>query len=526
MKDYDIAIIGAGHNGLIAACYLAKAGFSVGVFERNKEVGGAAVTREGPSGFTYFEGPHVLTGFSPSVMRELDLSQYGLDIIPLPGRTTLNAEGQFLTTNRDERQSFSAIKYFSLQDAEMYRVFLRDLTRQKRIAALSQPRIGSDQRFGKRYLREDVGKWLGQVEQFGKDALSESVRLWTSSCADYLQSYFQEDIVQAHIASPVFMGVDKGPFCPATAFLLLRCGFDQSLHGAQGFVRGGMNRLSHALESAAKDAGVDIHLRSEVIEVQVEKNKVRGLTLIDSTSVKAKVVVSSLDLKRSVMMLFDWKDTERGVLEQARNYKLEGTLAKLNIALDGLPKFPNLPQDSTVLGGLMNFVSNLFEIEAAYDAWRDQIVPSRPFLEITIPSVMDPSLAPTGKHLMSVYVQYIPTKLLSGPWDTAARERLATIVIDQIAAHSPDFTKRIEDWSLSVPRDFEDKFSLTNGDVFHGQLSLSQILSGSALLGSNGTLPGIDGFHLCSPVTTEDRGMTGLPGARIARRIARGFEDE
>ena len=520
MKRYDVIVVGAGHNGLVLATYLAKAGLNVLILERNAKAGGSLNNYEIIPGFVGSCGPHTITGFSAQVARELRLHKYGLEFIPLSGDTTLLPNGDSLTSFRSARFNCEEIARHSKNDAERYTEFSLELRRQSHILRpFFRSLTPSD---GTRAGRKNMQAPQELLEIFdGLDEVGsyQIARLFFESCSAYLGACFESDIVKAHIGAPRFFGSTKGPLSPGTASLLLNPNIETSGGGVAGLVRGGVSRFVTALERSLVDHGGEVLFESEVTDINLEDKKAVGVTLADGSTISSRLVVSNLDPKRTYLTLFDWKTLPQPFVKRIGNYRMRGVLAKMDIALDRLPKFLSLSEDDPAYQGRLYFTDNLLDLEQAFDDWKEGIVPANPPLEIIIPSSIDRSLAPSGKHVMSVYVQYVPSRLFDGIWDAEKRQQLARAVIDQLSAQCPDLEASILDWSVSTSEDFERKFALTDGDIHHGEMSLDQMLFNRPIPELADGLGPIENFFLCGAGTQSGGGVTGIPGAITAHRI-------
>lgn len=518
-KIYDVAIIGAGHNGLIAASYLAKAGLSVGVFERRHSPGGSAITREMENGFLFFEGAHALQGFNPAVVRDLGLVRLGLEVIPVLGRATFANDGHALSILRDERENAAQIAQFSKRDAQAFPQFLLNLEKQQRMLTAVHAALDEMTEAEREHTRKATDRVLKVLREFGEDTVYDMTKFWTESCADYLGRFFELDALKAHLAGPVFVGMPKGPLSAATAFLLLRHELNRASTGINGYVRGGMGRLIDALEQAAAKAGVELHCDARVVEITAKKNKATGIVLNDGTIVKADTVVSNLDVNGTFLSLFNWEDLPNDTKISARNHRLKGTVAKMNVALSGIPRFPALRENVAVLGGTLQFTGSLRDMEHAFDDWSEGAFPRRPYIEGLIPTSFDPELAPEGKHVLSLYIQYIPKQLIAGPWTDDQKAQLAKAVIASVAKHSPDFAGLIEGWSLTLPQELEDRFFLTEGDIYHGEMLLEKILFRPNKIQHKNLKTAVNGLYICGADADIEGGLTGDAGLSAAKQV-------
>ena len=525
MARHDVIIVGAGHNGLVAAAYLARAGLDVLVCERATQVGGSLVNAEICPGFIGAGGAHDLALLAPRIISDLNLSAFGFELVSLPGRATLLQDGGYIGSSQNYHQSVMDIERYSPRDAARYRDYERDLSRQKNLFQpwLAAPfpdlaLIGDDD-----HDHDDGHEFpkaaTNILKMMSEEELQEALHFWFQSCKNLLDQYFETDALKAHIAAPSFIGAARGPFSPGTAYLLLHSRLGADVHGLQGMVRGGMQNLGNCLLQAVTAFGGEVVCSAEVSEVNIVKGSVVSVTLADGTVHEGKVIVSNLDLKRTFLTLFDWKALSDTVLAQVGHYRMQGSVAKMNIALDGLPEFHGLPDGSPLLGGKLHFSASLSEMERAYDCWKDGRVPDYPLLDVIIPSLSDPSLCPPGKHVLSINIQYIPNHLLVGHWDEVKKESLAARILTILAEHSPNVKDLMLGWTLDVPPDLEDKYALTGGDIHHGDMSLDQLLFNRPLPGYANNQTPFKNFYMCGASTHPGGGVMGMPGALAARSV-------
>ena len=520
MSRYDVILIGAGHNGLTAAAYLAKAGQRVVVLERRGGSGGAVSDIEIAPGFKGFAGPHRLENFDPKIARELQLAKYGLQIIPFPGRASLLPNGDYIASYADPRMTASEVQRFSGRDAESLASFELALWRQRELLSHGLVKtIGIGHAPDNR--ERPLDRLLRIAKEIGEDSLRETLTFYFQSCAVFMGRFFENECVKAHMAGHAFIGASKGPYGPATAHYLLHRPTHFSDESIQGYVRGGMGKLSLALEKAFLANGGEIRFDSDVTDVLMEKGRAIGVKIDGGSEISARCVISNLDKKRTFLTLFDWKSLPEKKLKAYGNFRQRGSTAKMNIALDKLPDFLTLPRDCPVRAGALYFTPDLKEIERAFDSWSEGFVPERPFLEVTIPSISDPSLAPSGKHVMSVYVQYVPNRLFDGSWDEDRRKNLANLVIDQIADHCPGLRDIIVDWHLNAPGDLESEFGFTDGDIHHGERALDQLMFDQSMSGLNADDIPVKNFYLCGAGIHQGGGLSGLAGHFTASDVLR-----
>ena len=518
MKRYDVIVIGAGHNGLIAAAYLARAGRSVCVLERNGHPGGSLINLEFHPNFLAPAGAHTVSLMGPHIMRDLDLMKHGLDILPVPGRVSFHQDGDYVATYSNDAFSKAEMRRWSARDAESFDSFERLLQQQRTLIAPS--------------LKEGMGHPVDglprsvtdALKHMGDDAGYDIAGFWLASMRDVLARYFETDIIQAHMAGPALLGSARGAYAPGTAYLLLHQRLAANAHGVKGFVKGGPQALSRALVNSVEEAGGEIMYHASVSQANVDKDHITDIVTDDGQHYTADQVLSNLDFKRTFFTLFDWKLFPDTFKRRLGNHRMSGSTAKLNIALDGLPTFNTVPSDCPALRGTLHFAQSLDEIEQASDAWADGLIPERPVLEVAIPSQHDASLAPPDKHVMSVYVQYVPQKLFDGVWDEGHRQSLIKTVIDQIADYSPNLKDLILATHLSVPTDLEEMFAFTAGDIHHGEMALDQLLFQRPMPGLAEMMPFAKNLHLCGAGTHPGGGITGVPGYLSAQRVLHAAE--
>src|ERR1700684_495892 len=442
---HDAIIVGAGHNGLVAACYLARAGLDVLVLERNAYIGGAAVSRSLYDGFTYSNCSYVCSLLRTEIIRELNLPGYGLQIIPYEGGCTMMRDGGHLALYDNHDALRREIARHSVRDAEAYDRYARDVMRKCRFI---KPLLMREPPDPTSFKPRDLGELLFLGRRFhgmGEERMYDTLRFWTMSCADFLDEYFESEIVKAHFAGSSIIGTALGPRSPGTAYVLLHhyMGDIDDTVGAWGFARGGMGAISNALGKSFEASGGMIRSDAPVAKVLVRGGRAEGVALENGEEIHARLVISNLDVRRTFLETMDAKDLPDEFLRQVKNFKIRGSSGKLNIALDGLPQFPAIPQGSPCTRGDMHVTDTIEMMERAYDDWKDGRWSRAPYIDMLIPSQIDPTMVPDGKHYMSVFVQYCPYKLADGEWTSAKRQGFGNTVIDTIAAHSPNFKELI-----------------------------------------------------------------------------------
>jgi phytoene dehydrogenase-like protein len=519
----DVIVVGAGHNGLVAACYLARAGLDVLVLERNAYIGGAAVSRRLYDGFTYSNCSYVCSLLRTEIIRALELPRFGLQIIPYEGGCTMMHGGGHLALYDNHDAQRREIARHSRRDAEAYERYVRDMLRHCRfIKPLLLREPPDPTSFRPRDLQELL--WLGKhFHGLGEAGMYDSLRFWTQSCADLLEEYFESEIVKAHLAGSSIIGTALGPRSPGTAYVLLHhyMGSIDGAVGAWGFARGGMGAVTQALAASLEASGGSVRADAPVREVLVRGGRAAGVVLESGEEIRAPVVVSNLDVRRTFLETVAPEHLPPEFVEQVRRFKIRGSSGKLNIALDGLPHFPAIPQDSPAIRGDLHVTDTLDMVERAYDDWKEGRWSRAPYVDMLIPSQIDPTMAPNGKHYMSVFVQYCPYSLSDRPWTPEKRRAFGDTVIDTIARQSPDFRDLILHAEIRTPYEIEQEVGLTEGNIFQGELTFDQLLFNRPIPGYAQYRAPVRGMYMCGSSTHPGGGVMGAPGANAAGAILR-----
>jgi len=523
VKKYDAIIIGAGHNGLTTAAYLAKSGLDVLVLEKNAYVGGATVTRELYTDWKYSNCSYVCSLLRPELSRDLELYKHGLQVIPYVGSTTFTRDGDYFGGYDDHARFHRELSRFSVRDANAYDRYSADVSKQTRLIRPFLLRTPADPTS---FKPRDIAELLYMaktVYSLSEKQLHDTLRFWTMSIAEFLDEYFETDVIKAHLAGSGIIGTALGVNSPGTAYVLLHhyMGDVDGTVGAWGFARGGMGAVSGAIESAFLSYGGTVKTDSEVAQVIVKNGKTIGVALTNGDDIYADIIVSALDPKRTFLGIMQEEDLPDDVVKKARNFKIRGSSGKLNIALDGLPTFHGLPKNSRLMVGDMHFIDSLERMERAYDDWKNGNWSQDPYVDMLIPSQIDPTMAPEGKHMMSVFVQYAPPKLASGEWTDVDREAFGKTVIDQISNYSPDFKDLILHAEIRTPQDIENETGLTEGNIFMGELTFDQLFFNRPFPGYGQYRGPLKGMYMCSSGTHPGGGVMAAPGANAAREILR-----
>jgi phytoene dehydrogenase-like protein len=516
----DIVIIGGGHNGLVTAFYLAKAGFKPLVLERRPQVGGAAITDEFHPGFRCSTLAHAAGPIRPDIVRDMHLEKHGFRLItPETCVTALSPDGRALSLYRDENKSAQAIAAFSQKDATKYPEFERSLGKISQVIAevlATTPPDIDHPSGGDLWSMLKTGRALRNL---GKRDMYRVLRWGPMAVADLVAEYFETELLRAVIAARGIFGTFLGPWSAGSSLqLLIRAAGDSHPAGSAFFAVGGMGALTQAMASGAKAAGVEIRTAAEVIEIRVRDGVATGVLLATGEEINARAVISNADPKRTLLKLTDPMHLSPDFVQKLQHYRGNGTVAKVNLALSGLPTFTALKNlDRNALMGRIHIGHEIDYLERAFDASKYGSFSPHPYVEATIPSLTDPTLAPDGKHVMSIYMQYAPYKL-KGDWETQ-RKALGQTVVQTLAQYAPNLPEMILTHQIITPLDLEEVYGLTGGQIFHGDLALDQFFTMRPLLDWARYRTPIENLYLCGSGTHPGAGLTGGSGANAAREI-------
>jgi phytoene dehydrogenase-like protein len=516
----DIVIIGGGHNGLVTAFYLAKAGYKPLVLERRPQVGGAAITDEFHPGFRCSTLAHTAGPIRPDIVRDLKLEKHGLKLItPEVSVTALTPDGRALSLYQDARKSAQEVAAFSQKDAAKYPEFQESLGKMGRVIgeALSTPPPNIDHpSSGDLWGMLKTGR---AIRNLGKKDMYRLLRWGPMAVADLAAEYFETELLRAVVAARGVFGTFLGPWSAGSALvLLIRAAGDAHPAGSAFLAAGGMGSLTQAMASAAQAAGAQIRSGAEVIEIRVKDGAASGVILSTGEEIDARAVISNADPKRTLLKLTDPTHLTPDFVQKLQHYRGNGTVAKVNLALSGLPNFTALKNgNAAALTGRIHIGNEIDYLERAFDASKYGNFSPHPYLEATIPSLTDPTLAPEGKHVMSIYVQYAPYKL-KGDWETQ-RKPLGQTVVKTLAQYAPNLPQLILTHQIITPQDLEDTYGLTGGQIFHGDLALDQFFTMRPLLDWARYRTPIEHLYLCGSGTHPGAGLTGGSGANAAREI-------
>lgn len=520
----DIVILGAGHNGLITAFYLARAGLKPLVLERRAVVGGAAITDELCPGFKCSTLAHTSGPLSAEIVRDMALARHGLQMLQSGSTVFAPApDGRALTLYADPVQSAREIAKFSSVDARKFPEFQRVLSRMgkvlSRLLRMTPPSIDAP-------TTGDLWNLLKTFREFrslGRKDMFRLLRWPPMAVADLVGEWFETELLRATLAARGIFGCRLGPWSAGSSTVfLLRAAADASPAGAVSCPRGGMGALTQALAAAAREAGAEIRTGAEVARINAKNGAVTGVVLKSGEEIAARAVISNADPQRTFLQLVDPLHLDPSFVVKMQNYRSRGTTAKVNLALSGLPAFSALAGSAAAangaLAGRIHIGPEIDYLERAFDDAKYGDFSKAPYLDITIPTIADPTLAPAGKHVMSINVQFAPYALRAGDWKQRG-EALGEAVIRTLSAYAPNLPGMILHQQVITPLELEQTYGLTGGDIYHGELSLDQLFTMRPLLDWARYRTPLQGLYLCGSGTHPGIGLTGLSGANAAREI-------
>ena len=519
IKKYDAIVIGGGHNGLTTAAYLGRAGKKVLVLEKRYILGGAAVTEEVFPGFKFSVCSYVVSLMKANVIRELKLPKFGLEILPLESTFT-PLENDYLLRTADSDQTYREIARHSLRDAEAYTRF-GPLMGQ--IGMAVRPILET---IAPNAIRPSISdlfnakKLLDHVKTLSSEQFEYLTKLMTMSSADFLDEWFEFEPLKATMSASGIIGTFMGPRSPGSAYVMLHhyMGDIDGAFRAWGFQRGGTGEVSMAIARSAEHFGVEIKTEAAVNNVIIKNNKAVGVALDNGDEFHSDIVISGLDPKQTFLNLVNENELPNEFVRDIKNFRIRGSSGKVNLALDGLPNFTCLPGDGHHLRGAMSISPSYDYLENAYDDAKYGNFSKKPFMDVILPSVLDPEMAPPGKHVMSCFVQYAPYNI-NGGWNDEKREDFGDAVINALAEYAPNIKDIILHRQVLTPSDLESTFGLTEGNIFHGELTIQQLFSlRPAVRWADYTTP-IRNYFQCGSGTHPGGGITGSPGEMAAKKI-------
>ena len=519
---YDTIVIGAGHNGLVTACYLALAELRVLVLERRYIVGGACVTEETFPGFKVSTAAYVNSLFHTEIVRDLRLADYGYEVLPRnPSSFTPFPDGRSLLLGPDAELTRKEIAKFSKRDAERYPQYETML---ERVAAVVEPTLTMAPPDLQRPRPADLRKLLSLGRAFRKlgDDAGKAVEVLTGAARPILDRWFESEQLKGTLATDAIIGAMASPSMPGTAYVLFHhvMGEAGGARGVWGYMRGGMGGVTQALAAAARDLGADIRCHAEVARILVRDGRAVGVALTGGDEFHAPVVASNADARVTFLSLLDKKTLPDAFVADVERISYASASLKINVALAELPSFRALP--GTDPGphhrGTIHISPDQDYIERAFDEAKYGLPSTQPVLECTIPSVVDPTIAPPGTHLMSMFVQYAPYELRDGSWDDRG-EAFADRCFDLLDEYAPNFSRAVIDRQVLTPLDLERVFNLTGGNIFQGAMTPGQLFAFRPVPGYARYRTPLRGLYLCGAAAHPGGGVMGTPGFNAAREI-------
>ena len=523
-ETFDAIIVGGGHNGLVTAAYLARAGRKVVVLESREMVGGCAVTEEIWPGYHVSTASYLSSLMQEKVVRELELERFGYRVDAKdPAFFSPFPDGRYFFMWQDRAKTLAEIAKFSARDAEAYPKYEDHLERLAQVAEsllLTTPPNFPPGGIGDfiEYL-----KLMGRLRGLSKAEIVGLVKIFTQSAAEFLDEWFESEQVKVTLATDGVIGANGGPRSPGTAYILLHhcMGGVNGHRGLWGFVRGGMGAVSNAIADSARSKGAVIRTNVTVSKILVRDGRTTGVALADGDEIGARVVASNLDPRRTFLQLMDARDLPAEFVDGIRKFRSEGTSLKMNLGLTGLPSFKALPGDGPQHRATMHICPSVEYIERAWDDAKYGRPSQSPLIEMTIPTMYDPSLAPEGHHIMGIFLQYAPYTLKDSNWDRE-RTRYTERILDVIEEYSPNIRSIVEHKQTLSPLDLERRFGITGGNIFHGEMSLDQMFVLRPLAGWASYRTPVKGLYLCGSGAHPGGGVMGAPGHNAAREILRG----
>ena len=525
-SKYDVIVIGGGHNGLVNAAYLARAGKKVLVLERRYVLGGAACTEEVFPGFKFSVCSYVVSLLRPEIIRDLDLPRHGLEILPLDGTFTPMPNGDHLWRVNDHGQTHREIARHSKIDAEAYDEFGKSMQAMCRFVKPILSMVPPDPAT---LNPKELMKLLFLGRRFqgltSEDKYNQ-VQLMTMSAIDFLDQWFETDVLKATMSASGIIGTFLGVRSPGTAYVLLHhyMGEIDGAFRSWGFARGGTGAISNAIADAAREAGVEIRTQAPIAQIIVKNGKAKGVVLASGDEIYADIISSSVDPRLTFVKMIEKGNLPDDFLEEINRYKFRGSSGKVNLALDALPNFKAMPGPGAHLRGAISISPSVEYMERAYDDAKYGNFSRRPYIDMVIPTLTDPSVAPPGKHILSCFVQYAPYKLRPGlNWDNQ-KEAFGDNVINTIAEYAPNIKDIILYKQVITPLDLEREWGLTEGNIFQGELSLEQLFFLRPVPGYAQFRTPIKNLYMCGSATHPGGGIMGGPGRLAALEILKDFK--
>jgi phytoene dehydrogenase-like protein len=524
-QKYDAIIIGGGHNGLVNAAYLAKAGKKVLVLERRHLVGGATVTEEVFPGFKFSVFSYVVSILRPEIIRDLNLPKHGLTILPLESTLTPLPNGDYLYRDGDHFRTLRDIARHSPRDAAAYDDYARWMYHMAKAVKYMLGVIPPDPTT---LNPKDLGGLAGlgkHILSLGPEQIYMLGKLMTMSAADFLEEWFESDPLKATMSASGIIGTYLGPRSPGTAYVLLHhyMGEIDGSFRAWGFQKGGTGAIAETIASAARSLGVEIRLNAPVKQILIKNGRASGVVMQNGDELEARYIVSSLDPKRTFLNLVEPGHLPEDQLDYIRKFNIRGSSGKVNLALDAAPNLTCMPGEGPHLRGAISISPSIDYLEKAYDDAKYGNFSQKPYIDMIIPSMIDPDMAPPGKHVMSCFVQYAPYQLREGTWEEK-REAFGDAVVNTLSEYIPNLKDIILYRQVMTPWDIEQVTGLSQGNIFQGELSLSQLFFLRPAPGLAQYRTPIKGYWQCGSGTHPGGGITGAPGRLAAMEILKDWK--
>ena len=519
-RTYDAIVIGGGHNGLVNGAYLAKAGLRTLILERRNVVGGSAITEELRPGFWFTTFSYALSLLRPDIIHDLELTKHGFMPLLMPSTFAPMENGDYLLLGQDRGENIREIARHSKHDADAYDAFEHDISKVLQVIKPLLDQVPPD------IFSNDPEELIAlaalgrRFRDLEPKVLHDAVRLLTGSAADFLDDYFESDILKGYLASSSIIGTKVGPYSQGSGLVLLYhfIGEHDGVFGAWAFHKRGNGGFTQVLARAARAFGAEIALESPVANVITRNGRATGVALADGGEYRADIVVSAIDPRRTFLELVDPLELPSDLVDNIRRFRFQGTSSKVNFALDGLPKYPALGDRGDQYRGFTNIGPTMEYLEHAFDDAKYGWYSKRPYLDCAIQSTIDPDMAPPGKHVMSCFVQYTPYKLRESDWD-AERENMADNVQRTLESFFPDFGKLVLQREIRTPLDIERTVGLSEGNIFAGEFLAPQMFFFRPAPGWSQYRTPIDGYYQCGSGTHPGGCVMGAPGKLAAGQI-------
>ena len=521
-QKYDAIIIGGGHNGLICAGYLAKAGRKVLVLEKRHVLGGAAVSEELYPGFTFSVASYVVSLFRPHIIRELELAKHGYEVIPMDCSFLPLPDGNSLARWGDSQRSRREVARFSKKDSEVYPEFSRVMTHMGKLAKAVIDHPAPDITSYKPAELANLLRLGKAFKELGPDLLHLNTKLVTMSALDFLDQWFESDVLKAPMSVSGIIGTFQGIKSPGTAYVLLHHYMGQldGVFRSWGFSKGGTGGVSMACARAAMSYGAEVRTEAAVKQVLIRNGVATGVVLENGDELTARTVISNLDPNRTYLKMVGETNLDPALVKEIKRFKLRGSSGKVNLALDSVPEFSCRPGDGEHIRGDIAIAPGTDYLERAYDQAKYGEFSTRPYINAVIPTLTDPTLAPPGKHILSCFVQYAPYHIKEGAenWPKY-REAFGDTVVDTLAEYIPGLRDKILFRQVLTPWDLEQSMGLTEGNIFHGELSLEQLLFQRPTADYAKYKTSIPKLWMCGSGTHPGGGIMGASGELCAKTM-------